>query len=81
MAVSPVHVRVPEQRPLAPRVTSVTSVALDKNDNEMIPGDVLRYPGICLTAKENPGKPRLENLPMMELYDHSSPQMGSLSYK
>ena len=47
-------VRVPSQRPLAPSVTSVTSVANDKGDNKMILGAVHRSPGICLTAKENP---------------------------
>ena len=52
-------VRVPSQRPLAPSVTSVTLVANDKNDNEMIPGAMHISPGICLTAEENPGKPQL----------------------
>ena len=47
------HVRVPSQRPLAPNVASVTSVADDKGDNEMILGAVHRSPGICLTAEEN----------------------------
>ena len=32
---------------------SVTSVANDKGDNEMIPGAVHRSPDICLTAEEN----------------------------
>jgi hypothetical protein len=36
VAVPPALVRVPSQRPLAPSVTSVTSVANDKSDNEMI---------------------------------------------
>ena len=35
-------VRVPSQRPLAPSVASVTSVANDKDDNEMILGAVQR---------------------------------------
>ena len=42
-------VLVPSQRPLAPSVMSVTSVANDKGDNEIIPG-------LCtdlLTAEEN----------------------------
>ena len=30
-----------------------------KCGNEMIPGVVLRSPGICLTAEENPGKPQV----------------------
>ena len=34
----PAPVRLPSQWPLAPNVTSVTSVANDKDDNEMIPG-------------------------------------------
>jgi hypothetical protein len=41
------------KRPLAPSVASVTSVANDKVDNEMILGPVYRSPGICLTAEEN----------------------------
>ena len=51
MAVPPAPVRLPGQRPLA---TSVTSVANDKGDNEMIPGAVHRSPGTYLTAEENP---------------------------
>ena len=43
----------------APSFPSVTSVANDKGDNEMILGAVHRSPGICLTAKENPRKPQL----------------------
>ena len=52
-------VRVPKQRPLAQSVASVTSVANDKGDNEMILGAVHRSPGICLTPEENPRKPQL----------------------
>ena len=40
-------------------VTSVASIANDKSDNEMTPGAVHRFSGICLTAEENPGKPQL----------------------
>ena len=47
-------VRVPSQRPLAPSVASVTSIANDKGDNEIILAAVHRSPGICLTAEENP---------------------------
>ena len=36
VAVPPALVRVPSQRSLAPNVASVTSVANDKGDNEMI---------------------------------------------
>ena len=42
--------KFPDQRPLAPSVTN------DKGDNKMIPGAVYKSPGICLTAKEKPGK-------------------------
>ena len=59
VAVSPAPVRVPSQRSLAPSVASVTSVANDKDDNEMILGAVHRSPGICLTAEENLRKPQL----------------------
>ena len=51
VAVPPAPARVPSQRPLAPSVASVTSVANDKGDNEMILHISL---GICLTAEENP---------------------------
>ena len=54
MAVPPAPVRVPSQRPIAPSVASVTSVANDKGNNEMILGAVHRSPGICITAEENP---------------------------
>ena len=59
VAVPPAPFRVPNQRPFAPSVASVTSVANDKDDNEMIPGAVHRSPGICLIAEENPRKPQL----------------------
>ena len=36
VVVPPAPVRVPSQRPLIPSVASVTSVANDKGDNEMI---------------------------------------------
>ena len=57
VAVPPAPVRVPSQRPLSPSVASVTSVANDKGDNEMILGAVHRSPGIFLTAEETPRKP------------------------
>ena len=44
VAVLPAPVRVPSQRPLAPSVASVTSVAIDKGDNEMVLGAVHRSP-------------------------------------
>ena len=59
MAVPPGSVRVPSQRPHAPSVALVTSVASDKDDNEMILGAVNRSPDICLTAEENPRKSQL----------------------
>jgi hypothetical protein len=78
VVVPPAPVRVPSQRPLAP---SVTSVASDKEDSEMILGAVHRSPGICLMAEENPRKPQLGDHLMKGLCDQSSPQMGSLSSK
>ena len=42
MAVPAALVRVPSQRSLTPSVASVTSVANDKGDNEMIPEAVHR---------------------------------------
>ena len=77
VAVPAAPVRVPSQRPLAPSVASVTSVANDKGD----PGAVHRSPGICFTAEENPKKPQLGDRLMKGLCDQSSPQMGSLSSK
>ena len=59
VAVPPAPVRVPSQRLLAPSVTSVTSVAIDKGDNKTVLGAVHRSPGSCLTAEENPRKPQL----------------------
>ena len=67
--------------PLAPRVTSVTSVANDKGDNEMILGAVHRSPGICRTAEDNPRKPQLGGRLVKGLCDQSSPQIGSVSSK
>ena len=43
VAVPPAPVRVPSQWPLAPSVATVTSVAYDMGDNEMILGAVHRY--------------------------------------
>ena len=54
MAVLAASVREPSQRPLAPSVASVTSIANDKGDNEMILGAVH-----SLTVQENPRKPQL----------------------
>jgi hypothetical protein len=54
VAMSPAPIRVPSQKPLAPSVASVTSVANDKDYNEMILGAEHRSAGICLTAEENP---------------------------
>ena len=73
MAVPPAPVRVPSQRPLVPSDTSVSTVANDKGDYEMIPGAVHRSPGICLTAEENSKKPQLGDRLMKGLCDQSSP--------
>ena len=81
MAVPPLPVRFPGQRPLAPSVDSVTSVDNDKGDNEMILGTVHRSPSIYLTAEENPGKPQLGDRLMKDLCDQSLPQMGSNFFK
>ena len=79
MAVPPAPVRVPSERPLAPSVASVTSVANYKGDNEMVPGAVNRSPSICLTTEEKTGKPQIGNHQMKGLCDQSSPKVGSLS--
>ena len=43
-------------------VTSVSHLSVnDKGDNEIIPGDVQKSPGICLNAGKNPGKPQLRD--------------------
>ena len=73
--------RVPSQRSLSPSVTSVTSVANDKGDNEMTMETMKRSPGIYLTAQVNSGKPQLGDRLMKGLCDQSSIQMGSLTYK
>ena len=57
MAVPPASVRVPYQIPLA---SSVTSVAIDKGDNEMIPVAMHKSPYFYLTALETPDKSQLE---------------------
>jgi hypothetical protein len=74
-------VRVPSQRPLAPSITSVTSVVNVKGENEMILGAVHRSPGIGLAAEENPRNPQLGDRLMKRLCAQSSPQMGSHSSK
>ena len=79
VAVPLAPVPVPSQRPLAPNVASVTSVANYKGDNEMILGAVHRSPSICLTAEENSRKLQLGDRLMKGLCDQSSPQRGSLA--
>ena len=81
VAMLPLPVRVPSQRPVAPILASVTSVANDKIENETIPRAVHRSPGISLKTEENPGKPQLGGRLMKRLYDQSSPQMEFLSSK
>jgi len=71
----------PSQRSLAPSVSSVTSIANDKGDNEMILGAEQRSPGICLKAEENPRNLQLGDHVMKRLCDQSSPQMGTLLSK
>ena len=78
MAVPPAPVRVPSQRLL---VQSVTSVANDKGDNEIIRGPVHNSPDISLTTEENPRKPQLGDRLMKGLCDQSSPQMESLFHQ
>ena len=78
MAVPPAPVRVLGQRPLAPSVTSVTSVANDKGDNEMNLGAVHRSPDICLTAEEYRRRPQLGDHLMKGLCELVSPHMGLL---
>ena len=73
VAVLPAPVRVKSQRPLAPRVTSVTN---DKGDNEMILGAVHKSPGICFTAEENPRKPQLGDRLMKGLCDRNRLKWG-----
>jgi hypothetical protein len=53
VVVPPAPARVPSQRSLALSLASVTSVANDKGDNEMILGVLHRSPGIYLIAEEN----------------------------
>jgi len=73
MAVPPAPVWVPSQRLLAPSVSSVTLVANDEGDNEVILGAVHRSPGICLTTDETPRKPQqgerlMRGLPVIASY-------------
>ena len=81
VAVPPAPVWVPSQRPLAPSVASVTSVANDKGDNEMILGAVHRSPGNCLTAEENSRKPQLGDRLMKGLCDQSLPIVHPSTYR
>ena len=54
VAVPSAPVRVPSQWSLTPSVASVTSVANDKGDKEMIPGAVHSSPGIYLMLRKPP---------------------------
>ena len=56
MVVPAAPVRVPSQRPLAPSVASVTSVASDKGDNEMILGDFAQISWHFSYSRGNPQK-------------------------
>ena len=79
MALAPDPVRLLSQRPLAPSITSVTSITNNNGENEMISEAVHRSPGICLTSEENPGKSELGDRLMKRLCDQSLSQMGSLT--
>ena len=54
VAVPPANVRVPSQRPLAPSVGSVTSVANDKGDNVMILGLCTDLLAFALQPRKTP---------------------------
>ena len=54
VAVPPAPVRVPSQRPLAPSVASVTSIAHDKGDNEMILGLCTDLLAFALQLRKTP---------------------------
>ena len=56
VAVPPAPVRVPSQRPLAPSVTSGTSVANDKGNNEIIPGLCKELMAFALKQRKTPEK-------------------------
>ena len=70
-------VQIPSQRPLAPNVASVRSIANDKDCNEMILEAVHISPDICLKAEKNPRRSHLGDRAMKWLCDQSSPQMGA----
>jgi hypothetical protein len=54
VVVPPAPVRVPSQRPLAPSVASVTSVANDNCDNEMILGLCTDLLAFALQPRKTP---------------------------
>ena len=81
MAVPQAPVSIPSQKPFAPSVASVISVANEKGDNEIILGSVHRSPGICITAEENHANSQLGDCLMKGLCDQLLLQMGSLSSK
>ena len=68
VVVPPAPVLVSSQRPHAPSVVSVTSVANDKDDNEMMLGAVHRSPGTCLTAEGNRSKAQLGDRLIKAIY-------------
>jgi len=75
--VPPAPVRVPSQRPL-PRVSCQS--AIDKGDNEIIPGAVHRSHCIYLMDEENHRKSQLGD-DCWRLCDQSSPQIGLITSK
>ena len=54
VAVPPAPVRIPNQRPLAPIVASVTWVANDKGDNEMVLGVCTDLLAFALQPRKTP---------------------------
>ena len=79
VAVPPALGRVPSQSPLTPSITSVTSIANDKGDNEMILGiaQIWHLP----YSRGKPQKTSARRPSMKGLIDQSSPQIWSLSSK
>ena len=75
----PAPLRVRSQMPLVPSVRSITSVANDKGDNEMIPKAVFRSPVIYLTAEETPRKPQLGERRMKAVRSVVSSEVGRIA--
>ena len=52
-----------------------------KGDNEMMQGDVLRSPGMCLMAAENTGKPQLGDSMVKAVRPVIASNGGSFTFK